>query len=111
MEVKVVNMTPHDIVFLNGDQQVVIKASGMLARVSTETVRTGEVSVNGMAIPTTETRFGEVEGLPAPEEGTIFIVSSLVAQRCRNRSDIFIPNESVRDDKGRIIGCRSLGRV
>lgn len=108
---KAINMTPHDISLINGDQQVVIKASGMLARVSTETIRTGEVSVDGMAIPTTETRFGEVEGLPAPEEGTIFIVSSLVAQRCRNRSDIFIPNESVRDDKGRIIGCRSLGRV
>ena len=111
MEVKVVNMTPHDIVFVNGDQQVVIKASGMLARVSTETIRTGEVNVNGMAIPLTETRFGEVEGLPAPEDGTVFVVSSLVAQRCKNRNDVFIPNESVRDDKGRIIGCRSLGRV
>lgn len=108
---KAINMTPHDIILINGGQKVVIKASGMLARVSTETVRTGEVSVDGMAIPTTETRFGEVEGLPAPEDGTVFVVSSLVAQRCKNRNDVFIPNESIRDDKGRIIGCRSLGRV
>lgn len=28
-----------------------------------------------------------------------------------DRNDVFIPNESVRDEEGRIIGCKSLGRV
>lgn len=59
----------------------------------------------------TETVFGEVEGLPETQEGTIYVVSSLVAQRVPNRTDVFIPNESVRDDQGRIIGCKSLGRI
>ena len=108
---EVINMPPHDITLINGGQKVVIKASGMLARVSSETVKTGEISVNGMTIPLTETRFGEVEGLPAPEDGTIYIVSSIVAQRCKDRRDIFVPNESARDKQGRIIGCRSWWRV
>lgn len=59
----------------------------------------------------TGTSYGEVEGLPAPSNGTIYIVSSLVAARCVGRTDVFIPNESVRDEQGRIVGCRSLGRV
>lgn len=106
---KIVNLTPHQINFVddNGVAILTVEPSGTLARVTTATVITGEI--NG--IPTTETRFGEVEGLPEKEEGVIFLVSSLVAQRCQDRDDVFIPNESVRDDKGRIIGCKSLGRV
>lgn len=85
--------------------------NGMLARVASHTVKVGEIVCDGKIIPVTGTSYGEVEGLPAPSEGTIYIVSSLVASRCKDRTDVFIPNESVRDDKGRIVGCRSLGRV
>lgn len=107
---KLVNLTPHAITFVNGDGEkiLVIEPSGQLARVSAKTVLTGE-DYNG--IPVTRTEYGTVEGLPAPAENTVYIVSSLVAQRVPNRNDIFIPNESVRDDKGRIVGCKSLGRV
>ena len=102
-----VNLTPHAISFIAEDGSVVrtIDPSGTLARVSTHTVTIGEVD----GLPVTATEFGEVEGLPEPQEGTAYIVSSLVAQRVTDRVDVFIPNESVRDDNGRIIGCRSLG--
>lgn len=107
MEIK--NLTPHAITFVGEDNSpiMVIEPSGQLARVSCKTEVTGSI----MGIPTTETVYGDVEGLPTPKNGTIYIVSSLVAQRCKDRNDVFIPNESIRDDKGRIIGCRSLGRV
>lgn len=106
---KYMNLTPHAITIMpDGSVPLVVPASGQLARVSTRTVQTG--TVNGW-IPVTETEYGSVEGLPAPEDGTIYIVSALVAGRCKERDDVFIPNESVRDDKGRIIGCKSLGRV
>ena len=105
----IINLTPHSITFVdaNGNQIRIIEASGQLARVSSATETVGEID----GIPITETVFGEVEGLPAPKADTIYVVSSLVAQRCTDRSDVFIPSESVRDDAGRIIGCRSLGRV
>jgi hypothetical protein len=105
---KIVNLTPHAITIVseNGDILRKIEPSGMLARCSVRTECVGEMD----GIPVTTSVFGQVEGLPEPEEGTIYIVSSLVAQRV-NRDDVFIPNESVRDEQGRIIGCKSLGRV
>ena len=112
---KFVNLTPHAIVFFqrNLEEQTMnklmtVQPSGQVARVAAKTV---VISEGFDGVPVTATEYGEVEGLPAPEEGTIFIVSSLVAGRCKDRDDVFIPNESVRDGEGRIIGCLSLGRV
>lgn len=55
--------------------------------------------------------FGEVQDLHEQKDGTVYLVSSLVAQRVPERRDVFIPSESVRDSAGRIIRCRSLGRI
>lgn len=107
---EIINLTLHAIMFV-GESSLVVEPSGRVARVACKTVQVGSVSCGGIDIPLTTTEYGEVEGLPEPSEDTIYIVSLLVAQRCRERRDVFIPNESVRDDKGRIIGCRSLGRV
>lgn len=104
---KIANLTPHSITFVKESGNLVIEPSGTIARVSTSTQVIGEID----GVPITETVFGEIENLPEPQEDTVFLVSSLVAQRCKERSDVFIPNESVRDSEGRIIGCRSLGRI
>lgn len=103
------NLTPHAITFVDskGKEIKVVEPSGNIARVKATTVTTGEVD----GIPITTTQYSEVEGLPEATEGVIYIVSSLVAQRCKGREDVFIPNESVRDTEGRIIGCKSLGRI
>lgn len=105
----IVNLTPHAINFVQEDctPLATINPSGTVARVTTKTVTKGDI--NG--IPVTATEFGEVENLPEPTQDTIYIVSSLVAQRCKARNDVFIPNESVRDENGRIVGCKSLGRI
>ena len=105
---KILNLTPHTITLVLADETKEIQPYGTIARVSTQTVIEGYID---NLIPITKTVFGEVENLPEPEEGTIYIVSSLVAQRCSHRKDVFIPNESVRDEQGRIIGCKSLGRI
>lgn len=106
---KIVNLTPHAINFVGeaGEALMTIEPSGQIVRVTAKTVTTG--NING--IPVTETVFGEVENLPLPTSDTIYIVSSLVAQRFKDRDDVFIPNESVRDEKGRVIGCKSLGKI
>ncbi len=53
----------------------------------------GEVAVYG---PTT---FGEVEGLPAPEQDTVYLVSALVAGRpeVAGRNDVFAPGTGPQD--------------
>lgn len=105
----IINLTPHTINICNASGEIIreIPASGQLCRVSSRTVQTGEID----GIPVTETQFGDVENLPAPQDGTVFIVSLAVASRVPERQDVFVPSESVRDAQGRIIGCKSLGRV
>ena len=106
-----VNLTPHAISIFDADGNVMkkIEPSGTIARLSTST-ETVDV-IDGIRI--TATVFGDIEGLPSsdPNGNVGYIVSSLVAQAVDGRSDIFIPNESVRDSQGRIIGCKSLGRI
>ena len=106
----IINLTPHSISFVGDDGSTIItiEPCGSLARVSASTEKTGAV-ING--IPVTRTVYGAVEGLPEPKDGTVYVVSSIVAARCPDRDDVFIPNESVRDSEGRIVGCKSLGHV
>lgn len=102
------NLTPHSIVvILSDDIRYVITPSDTVARCTATTETIGEV--NG--IPLTKTSYGEVYGLPSPRDNTIYIVSSVVAQALPNRDDLFIPNEIVRDANGKVIGCKSFGRV
>ena len=115
---KIVNLTPHMVTIMGEGNKFAlnIEPSGKLARVSATTVVVGEIEVRTdirttFKVPITTTRYGEVEGLPDPAPDTIYVVSSLVAGRVPDREDVFIPNESVRDDEGRIIGCRSLGHI
>ena len=107
--IKFVNLTPHSITFITEEGNRVIEPSGTVARLTTETIINGYIG----GIPVTITKYGEIEGLPDPDPNceTIYIVSSLVAGRCHDRDDVYIPNESVRDSEGRIIGCKSLGRI
>lgn len=96
----IVNLTPHDVDIVDGPT---IPSSGV-CRLSVTTERVG--SVDG--IPAVRTVYGDVKGLPDPVDGTVFIVSSLVASRVPDRHDVAVPADFVRDDSGRILGCRSL---
>jgi len=106
---KIVNLTPHRIDFCTADGSPLmsVEPSGTIARVSVKTETIGEIA----GIPVTKSVYSDVVDLPAPQEETVYVVSSLVAQRCVDRDDVFIPNESVRDSEGKIIGCKSLGKV
>ena len=101
------NYTPHEVVIIkNGKAYRAFPSMGSL-RVDQKTISCGSIDYD---IPITSTVFGKVENLPEKNEDTIYIVSSLVCQACPDRNDFFIPNESVRDEQGRIIGCSSLSR-
>jgi len=51
-----------------------------------------------------------VENLPDPPEGVYYIVSLAVAQAAR-RPDLLVPDDMVRDEQGRILGCRRFAVV
>ena len=97
---RIINLTPHTITFAPTDSSMIIPSSGV-ARVATAP----GVDLGGglWSAPT----WGDVEGLPAPQPDTIYVVSALVAGRCIGRPDVFSPGTgpndgTIRDEAGRI---------
>lgn len=105
----IINCTPHAINFLREDNSVLttIEPSGTIARASQTREAVGKV--NGIVV--NQCSYGSVTGLPDPQDGTIYLVSALTAQACPERSDVFITDDAVRDENGRIIGCRAIARI
>ena len=104
-----INVTPHEIVIFDSEGKNVIKRiapSGVVARLTTNMVACAPID----GIPVFSTQFGKTECLPVEQEGTHFIVSALILKAHPERMDLVVPNESVRDGEGRIIGCKSLSR-
>ena len=104
-----VNLTPHaiDVVVHEGSAAISIPASGAVARVAQSSDLVGEIA----GIPVFQNSYGDVEGIPAPQDGTVYIVSAMAAQAVRGRDDVLVPGPAVRDADGRIIGCNGLCRI
>lgn len=105
---KFVNLTPHAINFVDGDGTVIktVPSAGLARVVAT---REKVAIIDGIAV--NKTSFGEITGLSEAEDGTIYIVSSLVAQACPERQDVFVVDDTVRDENGRIIGARAIAHI
>lgn len=110
----IVNLTPHalNLMPVGPDGPVVtIPPSGQVARCAVNRVQVDTVTVDGISVPVNQTRFGKVSDLPDPQPDTIYVVSAIAAQAVPDRWDVFIPDDVVRDDQGRIIGARALAHV
>ena len=99
-----INLTPHALVVLAGEQRAEIQPSGNVARVAVTRVQCGEVA----GLPVYHSQYGSIVGLPEPQDGVAFVVSALVRLACPNRLDVFSPGELVRDASGQPIGCKGL---
>ena len=111
---RIVNLTPHALNLMPAGPTgpvVTIPPSGQVARCATSRVQVDTITVDGIVVPVNQTRFGEVSDLPDPQPDTIFVVSALVAQAVPDRQDVFIVDDAVRDEQGRIIGCRALAHI
>jgi hypothetical protein len=107
-EVKIVNCTPHTINIKREDDSFLkVPPSGTIARVSSK--QSIAERLNGFVVY--NTKFGEVENLPDPEEGTIYLVSRVLLTSLNgSRSDCFSPGNLLRDEKGQPIGCQGLSQ-
>jgi hypothetical protein len=102
---KLVNLTPHTIGVLDRDGNITsIKPSGTVARVN--------VDYSSIAVLDNftiyESAYGEVAGLPASQDGTGYIVSTLVAEVVQGREDLFSPGKLIRDLNGNPVACNGL---
>lgn len=86
--VKFINLTPHEIVVRVRNMKKTFGPSGTIARVETSQERVGWID----GIELVETIYGEVTGVPEPQENTVYITSSLVASRLPERRDVVAPD-------------------
>jgi hypothetical protein len=109
MMTKLVNLTPHEVRIIGVNGEITIPPSGQVARVSVTQETVGVVVVEGVEVPLKRTKYGEVMGVPEPEEGTYYIVSQLVLAAA-DRDDLVAPDtaNAVRDENGQIVGVPGL---
>lgn len=110
----IINLTPHALNFMPEGPDgptVTIPPSGQVARCTVNRVQINTIDVDGLSVPVNQTQFGTVDGLPDPQPDTIYVVSTLVAQAVPNRPDVYIVDDTVRDEQGHIIGARALAHV
>lgn len=109
---KIVNLTPHTINFVGQDNTIIatIPSSGV-ARAAQRREIVDTIVANGISLPIARCTYGDVQGLPEPMDDTIYIVSAITAQAVPTRPDVFIVDDSVRDENGRIIGVRGIAHV
>jgi len=105
---ELVNLTPHPITIQpTGAAPITIPVSGRIARLDSSQ----ETDASVVGVPVVTTRFGRVIGLPEPEPGKLYIVSSLVAQHVR-RPDVVAPDTgptAIREG-GQIVAVTRLQR-
>jgi hypothetical protein len=103
-----INLTPHDVVIRQDDQDIIIPRSGKVARVR-ETERRSE-TVEGVDI--TDISYDKTVNLPDPQENTVYIVSVIVAFANRDRRDLVFPDglHAYRDERGQIEAVPGLRR-
>lgn len=113
MSVNFVNLTSHAIVLqTNRDSELVIPPSGQVARVEARPGdRIGDLDGVACYGPSL---YGQVTGLPDRVEGTVYIVSGMVAEQVR-RGDVYSPGTgpndgAIRNDKGHIVAVTRLIR-
>lgn len=114
------NLTPHPITLDVGGSRVDVPIAGPIARVaSTPGVEVERLALVGGVPVYSAPTWGEIEGLPEPVEGAIFIVSALVGAALRERGivrpDVVCPGTGPDDgairDHGRVRAVTRLVRA
>ena len=99
-----INLTPHTLNIHSNGNVTDIAPSGQIARVSTSYNHTNTVA----GINVYSCVYGDIEGLPEPQDNTIFVVSGVVKSAVQDRSDVMSPGELIRDENGKPIGSNGL---
>ena len=101
----VINLTPHPVIILLDNGEINNYESQGSLRLSTSTIKT---DVLNDGTPISITKFGDLVDIPQINEDTMYIVSSIICNANRDRADFFMPDQIVRNETGKILGCRSL---
>lgn len=103
-EVLIYNATAHPIRFVKVDgNEIIFPVSTYFARIDDQTEFLGEIAPG---VPTYRRRLYGGSGIPKDEvPGTYYIVSGIFHSASAHRGDLLVPDNAVRDEKGRTTGC------
>ena len=104
-----INLTPHTINMVNASGEVTLEIEPELTPARCKVEREVAFTVAGFDV--NRSVFGEVVGLPPVQDETWYIVSRIVAEAAKTRKDLLVPDETVRDEEGRIVGCKSFATI
>jgi hypothetical protein len=102
----IINLTPHTIKLNSGKE---FPPSGMVARVSAQFSLTTSPELLKEEIYIYSVEYGEIEGLPEPQENVLYIVSAMVLEAGKRigRNDLMAPAsghpETIRNEQGQIV--------
>jgi len=101
-----VNLTPHEIKIFGNDRKLIatVPPSGTVARVKTVYKKVGIFDL----APLFKVKYEDIEGVPSPKPGVMYIVSNLVKNALPDRNDVASPGQLIRDENGKPIGCIGL---
>ncbi|WP_277670992.1 hypothetical protein [Saccharomonospora viridis] len=119
---RIINLTPHPVRIYGEDTPdqvedlddgvvLTLEPSGQFARLGESVTGEDTVVTEEAEIPVSLVSYAEIEGLPEPQEGTVFVVPLMTALAAARRDDLLVPYEQVRNKEGTVVGCRRLGRV
>ncbi len=109
---RIINLTPHTINLMDAENRIIARyPSEGIARASSQRETAHTLDINGHTVNINRAVFGSVEGLPAPQPDTYYIVSAITAKAAYGRDDLILTDSSVRNEDGQIIGCRSFAIV
>jgi len=110
---RIVNLCKHNVDVVSPSGAVkTVPPSGVEARVATTRVFDEPVVLDdGFVVQISKPHYGEVEGLPAPQEGVMFVVSGqTLAALNGSRPDVFSPGNLLRGPDGQPKGCEGLSK-
>lgn len=105
-----INGTPHDVTIQAVEGDILVPPSGTVYRLA-EVANPSGFDINGVQYA--NVMLGSAEpALPAQKSGVVHIVSMPLAMALlasgQWRPDVVYPYDMIRDDRGRITGCRKL---
>lgn len=104
---KILNYMLHTLnIELSTGEHIAIESSGV-ARCSVKNAVVDEVD----GVPVVSAEYGDVTGLPESQDGVVYVVSMLVAQRA-GRADVLSPDSgpSAIRENGQVVAVRNLVR-
>ena len=116
------NMTPHVITIVVDGVSVSFPSEGVIRAAQKDVkvdevvtdLKIGEAGNTGFTIPVFSSTFGAPEGVPENLDG-IYIVSSLAFQSLKAAGmpmeHFVVPSGTIRDESGKIIGCKGFARI